>query len=110
MHPWERDARLMRDAVIDGSKSYNVVVEIACTRSSEELLGARRAYHSIFDRSIEEDVAYNADGVERKVRCLFVFRIFVFASINCFRIGTAKSIRYKAQRRVVSCIFMSHPI
>lgn len=67
MHPWERDARLMRDAVIDGAKSYNVVVEIACTRSSEELLGARRAYHSIFDRSIEEDVAYNTDGVERKL-------------------------------------------
>ncbi|KAG5539174.1 hypothetical protein RHGRI_019660 [Rhododendron griersonianum] len=67
MHPWERDARLMRDAVIDGPKSYNVVIEIACTRSSEELLGARRAYHSLFDRSVEEDIAYNADGVERNL-------------------------------------------
>ncbi|PSS09939.1 Annexin like [Actinidia chinensis var. chinensis] len=67
MHPWERDARLIKDALIDGPKSYNVVVEIGCTRSSEELLGARRAYHSLYDRSIEEDVASSVTGVERKL-------------------------------------------
>ena len=67
LHPWERDARLIKDAVNDGPKSYNVIVEIACTRSSEELLGARRAYHSLYDRSIEEDVASQANGNERKV-------------------------------------------
>lgn len=67
MHSWERDARLINDALLDGAKSYNVIVEIACTRSSEELLGARRAYHSLFERSIEEDVASCVNSDERKV-------------------------------------------
>ncbi|KAI9115204.1 hypothetical protein K1719_013523 [Acacia pycnantha] len=40
---------------------------IACTRTSEELLGARKAYHSLFDRSLEEDIVSLVDGVERKL-------------------------------------------
>ncbi|CAH1433327.1 unnamed protein product [Lactuca virosa] len=67
MHPWERDARLIKDALLDGPKSNNVIVEIACTRSSEELLGARRAYHSIYERSVEEDVASYITTTERKL-------------------------------------------
>ncbi|OVA13739.1 Annexin [Macleaya cordata] len=67
MHPWERDARMVRDALSKGANSYNVLIEIACTRSSDELLGARRAYHSIFDHSIEEDVAYHVNNVNRKL-------------------------------------------
>ncbi|GKE26155.1 annexin D4, partial [Tanacetum coccineum] len=70
MHPWERDARLINDALLDGPKSYNVIIEIACTRSSEELIGARRAYHSLFERSIEEDVASYVTTDERKVNPL----------------------------------------
>lgn len=68
MHPWERDARLVKEALKKGSESsYGLLVEISCTRSSEELLGARRAYHSLFDHSIEEDVAHNITGTHRKV-------------------------------------------
>ncbi|KAI3697827.1 hypothetical protein L6452_30924 [Arctium lappa] len=67
MHPWERDARLIKDALLDGPKSNNVIIEIACTRSSEELLGARRAYHSLFERSLEEDVASCITTNERKL-------------------------------------------
>ncbi|KAK4748956.1 hypothetical protein SAY87_015542 [Trapa incisa] len=67
MHPWERDARLIKEALTKGSSSYNVIIEVACTRSSEELLGARRAYHSLFDHSIEEDVASHVSGPERKL-------------------------------------------
>ncbi|GJW54515.1 annexin D4 [Tanacetum coccineum] len=67
MHPWERDARLINDALLDGPKSYNVIIETACTRSSEELIGARRAYHSLFERSIEEDVASYVTTDERKL-------------------------------------------
>jgi len=67
MHPWERDARLVKEALKKGPQSYGVIVEIACTRSSEELLGARKAYHSLFDLSIEEDVATHIHGSERKV-------------------------------------------
>ena len=67
MHPWERDARLINEALNDGPKSYNVLVEIGCTRKSDELLGARKAYHSLYEPSIEEDVASLVTGVERKV-------------------------------------------
>ncbi|KAJ9190588.1 hypothetical protein P3X46_001773 [Hevea brasiliensis] len=67
MHPWQRDARLVYEALRLGPQSYGVIVEIACTRSSEELLGARKAYHSLYDHSIEEDVATHITGSERKL-------------------------------------------
>ncbi|XP_057976620.1 annexin D4-like [Malania oleifera] len=68
MHPWERDARLLKEALRKvGPLAYSVIIEVACTRSSEELLGARRAYHALFDRSIEEDVAHHVNGSERKM-------------------------------------------
>jgi hypothetical protein len=66
-HPWERDARLAKKALKKGPESYGILIEIACTRSADELLGARRAYHSLFDHSIEEDVASHINGSERKV-------------------------------------------
>lgn len=67
MHPWERDARLLKKALKKGAQQYHVIVEIACTRTSDQLLGARKAYHSLYDRSIEEDLAANVKGSERKV-------------------------------------------
>lgn len=80
MHPWERDARLIKEALKKGPQSYGVIVEIACTRSSEELLGARRAYHSLFDHSIEEDVAHHVHGTERKVHTTLC-RLIVICSM-----------------------------
>lgn len=59
MHPWERDARLAHH-VLHQAHPAAIVVEIACTRSAEELLGARKAYQALFHHSIEEDVAYRA--------------------------------------------------
>ncbi|KAK6228685.1 Annexin repeat - like 3 [Theobroma cacao] len=67
MHPWERDARLLKKALKKGPQQYGVIVEIACTRSSEQLLGARKAYHSLFERSIEEDLAAHIKDSERKL-------------------------------------------
>ncbi|KAF5196931.1 Annexin d4 [Thalictrum thalictroides] len=67
MHPWERDARLIKESLVKGPKWYAVIIEIACTRSSEELLGARKAYHSLFDRSIEEDVAHRVTDTNRNL-------------------------------------------
>ncbi|RVW31948.1 Annexin D4 [Vitis vinifera] len=66
MHPWERDARLVHEAISKGPQAYGLLIEIACTRSSEELLGARKAYQSLFDQSIE-DVASRLEGIKRKV-------------------------------------------
>ncbi|KAK3138915.1 hypothetical protein QOZ80_5AG0375130 [Eleusine coracana subsp. coracana] len=59
MHPWERDARLAHH-VLHQAHPAAIVVEVACTRSAEELLGARRAYQALFHHSLEEDVAYRA--------------------------------------------------
>ncbi|KAL5570372.1 hypothetical protein UlMin_026947 [Ulmus minor] len=67
MHPWERDARMAKKAIKKGPEAYAVLVEIACSRSSEELLGARRAYHSLFEHSIEEDTSRYIKGSERKL-------------------------------------------
>ncbi|XP_008813418.2 annexin D4-like [Phoenix dactylifera] len=58
MHPWERDARWVHH-VLHKPLPLDIIVEIACTRSSEELLGARKAYHALFHHSLEEDVAYH---------------------------------------------------
>ncbi|XP_022967026.1 annexin D4-like [Cucurbita maxima] len=68
-HPWERDARLVREALSKGNhgQNINILIEVACTRTSDELLGARKAYHSLFDHSIEEDVASHINAPERKL-------------------------------------------
>ncbi|GJN31499.1 hypothetical protein PR202_gb19907 [Eleusine coracana subsp. coracana] len=57
MHPWERDARWAHH-VLHRAHPPPVLVEVACTRAADDLLGARRAYHALYHRSIEEDVAY----------------------------------------------------
>ncbi|KAG2627923.1 hypothetical protein PVAP13_3KG265641 [Panicum virgatum] len=59
MHPWERDARLAHHVLHQGHPAA-VAVEVACTRSADELLGARRAYQALYHHSLEEDVAYRA--------------------------------------------------
>ncbi|XP_068659872.1 annexin D4-like [Aristolochia californica] len=66
MHPWERDARFANEVVHKGPP-LDLLIEVACTRSSEELLGARKAYHSIFHHSLEEDVASHLLGNSRKL-------------------------------------------
>ncbi|XP_037424047.1 annexin D4-like [Triticum dicoccoides] len=58
MHPWERDARWAHRALHKKHHPVAVLVELACTRAADELLGARRAYHALYHRSLEEDVAY----------------------------------------------------
>lgn len=69
MHPWERDAQFAYE-IIDKAYPLSILIEIACTRSSEELLGARKAYHSLFNHSIEEDVAYYVKEDSRSVSVL----------------------------------------
>ncbi|KAK8647312.1 hypothetical protein V6N13_121056 [Hibiscus sabdariffa] len=49
-----------------GPQQYNVIVKIACTGSSDQLLGVRKTYHSIFNGSIKEDIAFHINGSERK--------------------------------------------
>ncbi|KAF8721007.1 hypothetical protein HU200_023418 [Digitaria exilis] len=60
MHPWERDARWAHHALHHhgGAPAGVALVEVACTRAADDLLGARRAYQALHHRSLEEDVAY----------------------------------------------------
>ncbi|XP_039126100.1 annexin D1-like [Dioscorea cayenensis subsp. rotundata] len=67
LDPAERDALLLNEAARKWHHSNNVIVEIACTRSSEELFAIRRAYHARYKRSLEEDVAAYTSGDFRKL-------------------------------------------
>ncbi|OEL16826.1 Annexin D4 [Dichanthelium oligosanthes] len=58
LHPWERDARWAHHVLHQGHHPAGVLVEVACTRAADDLLGARRAYQALYHRSLEEDVAY----------------------------------------------------
>ncbi|XP_044979537.1 annexin D4-like [Hordeum vulgare subsp. vulgare] len=64
MHPWERDARWAHRALHKKHHPASVLVELACTRTADELLGARRAYHALYHRSLEEDVAYRVKDAD----------------------------------------------
>ncbi|GMY17274.1 annexin D1 [Fagus crenata] len=63
----ERDALLANEATKRWTSSNQVLMEIACTRSSHDLLLARQAYHARYKKSLEEDVAYHTTGDFRKL-------------------------------------------
>ena len=68
LEPSERDAVLANVAIKNKSEiDYNVIIEISCIHSPEELLAVKRAYQSRYKRSLEEDVAANTTGDLRKV-------------------------------------------
>nr|DAD41150.1 TPA_asm: hypothetical protein HUJ06_015473 [Nelumbo nucifera] len=67
LDPTDRDAFLANEATRKWKATNQVLLEIACTRTSNELLSARQAYHARFKRSLEEDVAYHTTGDFRKV-------------------------------------------
>lgn len=67
LEPAERDALLANEATKRWTSSNQVLMEIACTRSSHDLLLARQAYHARYKKSLEEDVAYHTTGDFRKV-------------------------------------------
>lgn len=69
LEPAERDAYLANEATKKLSASNWVLMEIACTRPSHELLSVRKAYHDKYKKSIEEDVAHHTSGDFRKVYC-----------------------------------------
>lgn len=67
LEPAERDAFLANEATKMLTANNWVLLEIACTRSSEQLFLVRRAYHARYKKSIEEDVAYHTKGDIRKL-------------------------------------------
>ncbi|WOG90614.1 hypothetical protein DCAR_0309858 [Daucus carota subsp. sativus] len=67
LDPPERDAHLANEATKRWTKSNQVLVEIACTRSTQDLLHAKQAYHALYKKSLEEDVGYHTTGDFRKL-------------------------------------------
>ncbi|RDX93613.1 hypothetical protein CR513_24099, partial [Mucuna pruriens] len=88
LEPADRDAVLVNVAIKNGSKEYNVIAEIACVLSAEELLAVRRAYHNRFKHSLEEDVATNTTGLLRQA---------CYSNTNNFHllVGLVSSFRYE---------------
>ncbi|KAF3336842.1 annexin D4 [Carex littledalei] len=66
MHPHERDAR-WANQVTHKNHPASILVEVACTRSAEDLLGVRRAYQTLYHHSLEEDVAYQIKDSKSKL-------------------------------------------
>lgn len=68
--PPERDARLINEALKarkKGVKHLQVIVEVACASSPHHLMAVRQAYCSLFDCSLEEDIASCVQLPLRKV-------------------------------------------
>ncbi|GAB2260906.1 hypothetical protein Droror1_Dr00011761 [Drosera rotundifolia] len=63
----ERDAYLANEATKRLTSSNWVLMEIATTRSSEDLFLVRRAYHKKYKKSLEEDVAQHTTGDEKYI-------------------------------------------
>ncbi|KAK0604589.1 hypothetical protein LWI29_017251 [Acer saccharum] len=72
LDPADRDAVLANAAIRKlVNRDYQVVLEIACIRSPEELLAVRRAYQARYKHSLEEDVAAHTTGDIRQALTAF---------------------------------------
>ncbi|XP_043690691.1 annexin-like protein RJ4 [Telopea speciosissima] len=67
LDPADRDAVLANVALKNAKPNYRVIVEISCVHSPNELLEVKRAYHSRYKHSLEEDVASHTKGDLRKL-------------------------------------------
>ncbi|XVF15207.1 hypothetical protein REPUB_Repub09cG0130600 [Reevesia pubescens] len=68
LDPVERDALLANEATKKWiSSNIQVLMEIACTRSANQLLHARQTDHARYKKSLEEDVAQHTTGDFRKL-------------------------------------------
>ncbi|KAL5982175.1 Annexin Gh1 [Asimina triloba] len=72
LNPPERDALLAYEAARKWTPNNRVLIEIACTRSSQELQHVKDAYHARYKRSLEEDVAAHTKDDFRKLLVLVV--------------------------------------
>ncbi|XP_008782135.2 annexin D2-like [Phoenix dactylifera] len=67
LDPPERDAVLANEALKKWSPGNRALIEIAVTRTADEMFAVRRAYQGRFKRSLEEDVAAHTNGDFRKL-------------------------------------------
>ncbi|KAK7303622.1 hypothetical protein RJT34_14532 [Clitoria ternatea] len=67
MDPAERDAAFIKEALKKATPDYKVIIEISCTRTSEEFLAIKRSYKSLYKHCLEEDVASKTYGDIRRL-------------------------------------------
>ncbi|PRQ55173.1 Annexin-like protein RJ4 [Rosa chinensis] len=67
LDPADRDAVLANVAIKKSHTDYNVIIEMSCVHSPEELLAVRRAYQLRYKHSLEEDLAAHTTGDMRKL-------------------------------------------
>ncbi|XXG50464.1 hypothetical protein AAC387_Pa02g4467 [Persea americana] len=69
MDPPKRDAKLAKDALKKKGtvKHLSVIIEIACASIPNHLIAIRQAYCSLYDCSLEEDIALHVDQPLRKL-------------------------------------------
>ncbi|PKI77179.1 annexin D8 [Punica granatum] len=67
LDPADRDALLLNSELRKLAPNHRVIVEIACIRSPEDLLGVRRAYRFRYKQSLEEDIACHTTDTLRKI-------------------------------------------
>ncbi|KAL2341602.1 hypothetical protein Fmac_009542 [Flemingia macrophylla] len=67
MDPAERDAAFIKEELKKETPDYKVIIEIACTRTSEEFLVVKRSYQYLYKHSLEEDVASKTTGDIRRL-------------------------------------------
>ncbi|KAF9596867.1 hypothetical protein IFM89_013915 [Coptis chinensis] len=70
LDPHERDAKLANEVLKKSKKNIDhlqVIVEIACSTSPHHLMAVRQSYCSLFDCSLEEDIASNVAAPLKKL-------------------------------------------
>ncbi|XP_072997147.1 annexin-like protein RJ4 isoform X1 [Typha latifolia] len=60
--PVEREAIMANIAVKSKTVDYQVIIEIACVNSPNDLLAVKQAYQMRYKRSLEEDIASHTTG------------------------------------------------
>lgn len=84
LEPADRDAVLANVAIRETVPDYRVIVEIACIRSPEELLGVKRAYQNRYKHSLEEDLAsYTAGDIRKASKIIKQTSCLIFFLMLC---------------------------
>ncbi|CAL0300997.1 unnamed protein product [Lupinus luteus] len=67
MDPSERDAVIAHEALKKATPDYKVLIEIACTRTSQEIVAIKGSYQFLYKHSLDEDVASKTNFDIRKL-------------------------------------------